>query len=270
MIASILIDNIGKAPLKPEWGLAIFIDYNGHKLLLDSGASKKFAHNAAEMGIELEQVEFGVLSHAHYDHANGMDEFFKRNKDALFYLREGSKENCYGKKWIFRRYAGIRKGTLEKYKDRIAFAKGNFELIPGVTLIPHYTEGLEKIGKEAGLYVKDNGKLYADAFAHEQSLVFDTEKGLVIFNSCSHGGADNIINEISTLYPDKKIYALIGGFHLFATRDQKVRELAGRIKETGIEKIYTGHCTGERALKILQDELGERVEQIYTGMRISI
>lgn len=33
-------------------------------------------------------------------------------------------------------------------------------------------------------------KYLPDDFTHEQSLVFRTDNGLVIFNSCSHSGAD--------------------------------------------------------------------------------
>lgn len=53
----------------------------------------------------------------------------------------------------------------------------------------------------------------ADDFSHEQSLVLDTKEGLVIFNSCSHGGADVIIREAEAAFPGKQIYGLIGGFH---------------------------------------------------------
>ena len=96
----------------------------------------------------------------------------------------------------------------------------------------------------------------------------ETEKGLVVFNSCSHGGADNIIRETEKTWPGKKIYALVGGLHLFRSSDEEVRAVADRVKKLGIEKIYTGHCTGARAMEILKEELGEVVEQIYTGMEI--
>ena len=59
--------------------------------------------------IYLDSVELGVLSHAHYDHADGMAAFFARNAHAPFYLRAGSAENCYGKRWIFHKYIGIRR-----------------------------------------------------------------------------------------------------------------------------------------------------------------
>lgn len=270
MRARILIDNITKDELQPEWGLAVWIDYNGQQFLLDTGASGKFAENASSLGIDLKQVEYGILSHAHFDHADGMAEFFARNDKAKFYLRQGAAENCYGKKWIFSKYIGIHKGYLKTYADRICYVEGDYEIVPGVTLIPHKVSGLGELGKAAGMYVKNNRRMCPDCFAHEQSLVFDTESGLVIFNSCSHGGADNIIREVAETYPGKKIYALIGGLHLFDVAEDAVRALTTRIRETGIEKIYTGHCTGKRAFSILREELGEAVEQIYTGMEIVI
>ena len=139
-----------------------------------------------------------------------------------------------------------------------------------VSLVPHSTPGLEEIAKRVDLYIKENGRLRPDSFAHEQSLVFDTEKGLVIFSSCSHGGADNIIREIEVAFPGKQLYAMLGGFHLYKSSQGEVRALADRIRKTGIRKIYTGHCTGEPAFAILKEELGDCAEQLYTGMEIEL
>lgn len=271
MIARILVDNITKNEWKAEWGLAVYIEYDGRKILLDTGTTGVFAENADSMGISLADVEFGVLSHAHYDHADGLEEFFSRNRTAKFYLRAGTKENCYRKKnFLFKKYIGIREGSLKTFADRIVYVEGDYEAVPGVTLLPHKSPGLEKVGKRAGMYVKEGHIWKPDSFAHEQSLVIDTKKGLVIFNSCSHGGADNIINETIKTYPGRKIYALIGGFHLFRSTDEEVRSLITRIRATGIERIYTGHCTGQRAMELLKEGLGEMAQQIYTGLEIVV
>ena len=270
MHATILVDNLTKNNLSPEWGLSVYIEYGQHKILLDTGASGRFLKNADAMGIDLAQIDCGVLSHAHYDHADGMGDFFARNQKAIFYLREGSKENCYGKKWCFHKYIGIHRGFLKTYGDQIKYVSGNYEILPGVTLVPHSTPGLEEIAKRVDLYIKENGRLRPDSFAHEQSLVFDTEKGLVIFSSCSHGGADNIIREIEAAFPGKQLYAMLGGFHLYKSSQEEVRALADRIRKTGIRKIYTGHCTGEPAFAILKEELGDCAEQLYTGMEIEL
>ena len=270
MLAKILIDNQSKNELACEWGLAVYLEYEGRRILLDTGTTGVFVKNAEAMGVPLEKVEYGVLSHAHYDHSDGLEAFFEKNDTAKFYLRKGARENCYGKRWIFYKYVGIARGILEKYRDRIVYVDGIFELVPGVWLLPHTTPGLAQIGKRAGLYVKDGRKLVPDFFAHEQSLVLDTKEGLVIFNSCSHGGADNIIREVSEAFPGKSICALIGGLHLYRSTGEEVRALAGRIRETGIRKVITGHCTGERAFGLLKEELGDVVEGLYTGMEFEI
>lgn len=269
MRAVVLADNIAADGMLGEWGLSIYIEYNGKKFLLDTGASGKFMLNAEKLHINIEDVEFGILSHAHYDHADGMDDFFAGNRRANFYLREGCDENCYKKKFLQKRYIGIKKGTLQRHKDRIVFAKGNREICQGAALIPHSTEGMGEIGRKNHMYIKRKG-WHPDDFSHEQSLVFDTEKGLVIFNSCCHAGVDTIIDETARAFPKKNIYGVIGGFHLYEKTGDEVRALAKRIEKTGIQKVYTGHCTGKDAYRILKEELGDRAERIYTGMEIEV
>ena len=119
------------------------------------------------------------------------------------------------------------------------------------------------------MYVKIRGQFQPDAFEHEQSLVFDTADGLVVFNSCSHGGADNIIREVQNTWPDKHIKAYIGGLHLFRSTDEEVYAFAKRVKETGIKRIFIGHCTGDRAMEILREELGDVVHELYTGLEMT-
>ena len=270
MKATVLIDNIAHNDCCGEWGLSVFIEHEGKNILLDTGASGKFAKNAEKLGIDLRAVDYGVLSHAHYDHSDGMKDFFALNDKAYFYLQEDCKEKCFGRRFIFIKYIGIKKAILKNFDDRIKYINGKAELCKNAYLLPHTTESLESIGKKAGMLITSNGRLTHDSFSHEQSLVLRTEKGLVIFNSCSHGGADNIINEVGEVFPQEKIHALIGGFHLYRSDEEEVRALARRIKDTGIEKIYTGHCTGNKAFDILKEILGEGAAQLKVGLEIEI
>ena len=79
-------------------------------------------------------------------------------------------------------------------------------------------------------------------------------------------GADNIIREVSDVFEGKKIRAVIGGFHLHNKSEEYVRAFACRIRKTGAENIYTGHCTGEEAFRILREELGNMVRQLRVGL----
>jgi len=268
MKATVVVDNMSKENIDHEWGFCINIEYNGKNILLDTGASGLFLENAKKLEIDMQNIDYAVLSHAHYDHADGMKYFFQMNEKAKFYLRHGSEEKFYMKKWFIHRYIGIPRNLFKEYKERIVYVRGDYSLFQGVSLIPHKTEGLSEIGKKNMMYIRSESGWRPDDFSHEQSLVLDTPSGLVIFNSCSHAGADNIINEVAATYPDKRIKALIGGFHIYHKSKAEVRELARRIKMTDIEAIYTGHCTGKRSFKILQEELGERAHQLYAGLVI--
>ena len=126
----------------------------------------------------------------------------------------------------------------------------------------------ERIGKREMMYQKTKEGWKPDNFSHEQSLVFETDKGLVIINSCSHGGAVNIINEVKKTFPDKHIYGLVGGFHLFNKTEGEIRKVSRNILDTGIDYVCTGHCTKDRAYSIMKEELGDKLEQLRVGLVI--
>ena len=84
MKITVLIDNIARAGLICEWGLSFFIEFENHCYLLDMGTTGDFAVNAADLGIDLNRVDFSILSHAHYDHSDGMGVFFEKNQGRIF------------------------------------------------------------------------------------------------------------------------------------------------------------------------------------------
>ena len=71
MKTTILVDNDAQEGLGCEWGFSALIETDGAIILLDSGASGLFAQNAQALGIDLADVDYCVLSHAHFDHADG-------------------------------------------------------------------------------------------------------------------------------------------------------------------------------------------------------
>jgi 7,8-dihydropterin-6-yl-methyl-4-(beta-D-ribofuranosyl)aminobenzene 5'-phosphate synthase len=57
-----------------EHGLSICIDASV-KILFDLGATDVFLHNAKLFGIDLRDTDVIVVSHGHWDHANGLRHF---------------------------------------------------------------------------------------------------------------------------------------------------------------------------------------------------
>lgn len=269
MRITVLTDNTPYGELRGEWGLSLYIEYEGHTLLLDAGSSGLFRENAEKLSLPLDKVEAAVLSHAHYDHGDGLRDFLKANERAELYARAACAEDCYSRHGsLLPHYIGLAKGLLTAYGDRLVRVEGRKEILPGVWLLPHTESGLESIGRTEKLYRRRGLLLCPDGFDHEQSMVLDTPKGLVILNSCCHGGADRVVREALAAFPGRKPRAILGGFHLFRRSDAEVASFARRLLDTGVEAVYTGHCTGDRAMGILKEILGGRLHPFRAGLEI--
>jgi len=262
---TVIIDNIAAEPLVGEWGLSILINVDGRRILLDTGSSGMFAQNAERLDIDLDTVDTGVLSHAHYDHADGREAFFLLNRSASFLVREGACENCFGVKEGVPRYIGIRKGLLTEYAGRIQYVCGVHEIADGIWLVPHRKADYSRIALRNDLYVLRNGARCPDDFAHEQSLVIETQGGLVVFNSCSHTGMSNILADVSEVLGRQDVCAYVGGLHLYRLTDDELDALCDGIRNTSIAHIFTGHCTGDHAFSVLSEAFGDRISQFSSG-----
>jgi len=274
----VLVEDKCVENLQEEHGLAFYIEYNDKKYLLDTGASNAFAHNAKKLGISLKEIDMTFLSHSHYDHAGGFPKFFKENSQAVVYLQKEAIVPCYKKVGIAYKYIGIPKGLLENYQRRFQFLDKDTRVDDGVWILQHKTGNLEERGKQMGMYRKIGGKYVPDNFSHEQTVVFSTPDGLVVFNSCCHAGADTIVKEVKKVFPSKKIVALLGGFHLSAYKGTKATEslrpaivhLGEELIRLEVEKVYTGHCTGMPAFEVLDEILQEKLYYLETGLAITI
>lgn len=274
MKIKVLIENSAEEGLSAEHGLCLYIEYKEKRYLLDSGASNLFAANAEIMGVDLEKVDMAFLSHAHYDHSSGYAGFFDRNKKAKVYLQMASKNRQYFKiAGPIKKYIGIPEGMLDKYEDRFEFIDGFAKIDEGVYIVPHSSEGILERAKHTHMCVMINDKIQYDDFKHEQTVVFEEEDGLVCFNSCSHAGVDTVMEEIKNAFPEKKIKAYIGGFHMMGVsgpsscsyRKEEVQDIARKLKEKTDASFYSGHCTGTVAYEWLKEILGDRLEVFRTG-----
>ena len=59
------------------------------------------------------------------------------------------------------------------------------ETEPGVWTVSHNIPGLSERGRSGHMYIKAKNSFRPDDFSHEQSLVFEREHDLVLFNSLS-------------------------------------------------------------------------------------
>ncbi len=278
MKITVLIENSSDCELAKEHGLSLLIETSDKKILLDAGCSELFANNADKLKIDLSDVDFAVLSHGHYDHSGGFDVFFERNKNAVLYARAGADGKYYSPNGGIHEI-GVPQKVLD-YTDRIEYVSDNRQIFEGVYLVGHNTPDLQKIGEKVKLYKGEHGEIVPDDFSHEQSLIFDTPKGLIIFNSCSHGTVANIICETKEFFGDKPIYAYVGGLHMLGKTpdgkeicsftDFEVDELCDLIKKEKITYLCTGHCTTIDGYDKVKERLGDTAVKLITGLQFEL
>src|SRR5260221_9633290 len=85
---TILYDSFGKAPaLTLDWGFAAVVEYDGKRILFDTGNNARiFEHNVKALGVDLQKIDFVVISHRHADHTSGITYLLTVNPNVKIYV----------------------------------------------------------------------------------------------------------------------------------------------------------------------------------------
>ena len=275
---TVLIENTTEDGYQFEHGLSLFIETDKKSILLDAGKSPLFLKNAEELMVNPKNADFCVLSHGHYDHSSGFKALIDKNSELKIYAMKGYDKEYYSGNGGLH-YIGLPEELLSKYRQNFVEVNKFEKIDEDIYVVPHTTKGLEKIGERAKLYIKEKEEYIPDDFAHEMSLVIDTVKGLVIFNSCSHSGLEVILKEVKEALPGKKIYGFFGGLHMKGKKDnieictftdEEIDKLAETVIREGIEVLYTGHCTGKEGYDKLEERLPNTLYHLRSGRIILV
>ncbi len=261
---TIIYDAFGKASnLKQDWGFAALIEYDGKRILFDTGNNAEiFAHNVEAKGIDLTKLDFAVISHRHGDHTSGISHLLKVNPNVKIYAPQ---ENfgVFGAALpgsFFRRdeslpadqryFGGNAPQTL---RFGSAWPQGDFnwvtkttEIAPGIHLILL------------------NGPFGVDLEVKEISLAIETPDGVVVLVGCSHPTIEKIV-EAAKSATNKPIQLVLGGTHLLPLKDEQIKAVAATLRDKlDVRHIAPAHCTGEPAFAILKETFGDRY--VYAGL----
>lgn len=266
MKLTVLIENTTKNELLSEHGLSLYLETKNHKILFDSGQSGKFIENAKALQIDLGKVDLFILSHGHYDHGGGLEEFLKINKTALVYAHKNAFDKHYSKRPVGIKEIGVKKPNIGK---RLILNDNFLRIDEELVLFSKITEKKYYPQSNKSLLIKKNNQFINDDFIHEQNLLIKENNQYFLIAGCAHKGMINIINSARELINDD-IKVAIGGLHLYSHSlgttepKEKVKEIAKELKSKNII-LYTGHCTGEEAFNILKNEMKDSIKAIYTG-----
>lgn len=273
MKAAILMENMASDDRYiAEHGLSIYIETKKYKLLVDTGQSDAFLKNADEMGMDLSKLDMVILSHGHYDHSGGLLALKQMYPNIPVYMQKSANGAYYHKSKTVERYIGI--ASRIEQLPQIVKIEGNKKIDEQLSLFTGIKERYLWPKGNQILKVKRDGTFYQDDFCHEQYLVIEEEGKQVLISGCAHNGILNILNEYRKIYkrdPD----IVISGFHMMKkneyTKAEKddIHETGKQLKEMDTI-FYTGHCTGERAFEILQEEMGEKIKAIHSGMTMNL
>lgn len=253
MKAIMLVENQSVGECKAAHGLSLYIETPDHRLLFDLGPDRTFLENAGKLGVDLEKVDTVIISHGHYDHGGGLEEFLKLNSKARVYIQKNAFEPHYSTALGKARNIGL-KPELASHPQAVLL-EGDFQIDRELELFT--VTGQEKCHSQANdVLLDEKGR---DAFAHEQNLLIHGENPVLIMG-CGHKGVVNIMEKASKWNPK----VCIGGFHLNIPATGKavppnvLEEIAGQLKKYDT-KFYTCHCTGQEAY----DYLAQRMEIQY-------
>ena len=269
MLVKVLLENKTSSPdLGCEHGLSLYIETQKHKILFDMGASTIFLENAKKMGIDLNLVDIGILSHGHYDHGSGLMSFMELNKNADIYIHEKAGEEHFARRSNDKiDEIGIPSQVMQESK--VICTKGDWKVAEGILLFSTVTK--KQLCSKANdvLLMKQDGQYVKDTFEHEQNLLLTENGKNILITGCAHGGIVNIVDRAMEL-AGAPLDVVMGGFHL---SNPKAGQCESEEIITGVAeylnsyktKYYTFHCTGLEAYNKLKLIMGDKIAYLATG-----
>ena len=267
MKITVLIDNrCHCADLVSEHGLSLLVETSAHKILVDTGLSGKAFDNAEKLGIDIQTVDYLVLSHGHIDHTGGLRRFVEINSTARIIASRHILDYQYfsnrgGKLHSLSPDADVIRQNFERF----VFIDDNYHIDSGICAVFTCNANYPQPYGNKYLFVDVNGTLQPYIADDEIALCLNVDGGLTIISPCSHRGLLNIAEDCCNYMKTNNLTAFIGGLHLLDSEEDDLELLSSLfVKKYPSARLWTGHCTGNGVC----ERLGERGVVFGTGERV--
>ena len=253
--------------LVAEHGFALWMEVDGLKWLVDTGASDAFAQNATQLGIDIADVDYLILSHGHSDHCGGLESFLSLNNKAQIFISSHVVGNhYYSTRRGAKRDISLNHSLIDANAHRFTMVDKGIGISNSVKIISSFANTHSMPLANGTLLAND----VLDDFTHEIAIAITTSNGVVVISPCSHNGIINTIEACSHL---GEISHYIGGTHLvddFESEEQ-LHLLASNLQQRYPNlTLLSGHCTGESAKMAFLSALKHKYIDFHTGFSFFI
>lgn len=252
--AKVLFENSGSEihSLSIGHGLCMLIEGGSEPFLFDVGPDGRFLENAILLNARLERVHTVVLSHAHYDHAGGLQALCAKEHPSHLVTGNGFFEEKYAKNGDVFTYLGC--GFDESFTQKQGLehitTNGKMELFPDIWAISGFPRLYPDDEPIPSRFVKGSPASWqTDSFTDELMLAFIHGNEASFLVGCAHPGIVSMVTYAENLL-GVKAKAVYGGIHLGQAEDARIYWTLERLQDLGVEKLGLFHCSGSRVSEL--------------------
>ncbi len=260
-----------------------------NKFLFDTGVSKEgIVNNSDVLGINLKDIETIILSHGHFDHISGLISTLGRLKKSVEIIAH---PEAFLRRWLV--YPNGNKARMDYLdEEEINQAGGIIRKVDKISFLPRNANmQSKKKTNQANNRVMITGQIprvteFEKGFllqykeqdneinlvpdplvSDDQALIMNVKnKGLIILTGCGHAGIVNTIKFAKKVTGIKKIYCVIGGFHLSGQDyEDSIPLTIAELTRVDPQYIVPCHCTGWKATNKIIDTMPEKFIQSSVG-----
>ncbi|MGC9514170.1 MBL fold metallo-hydrolase [Methanocrinis sp.] len=249
----VLVDNntLIDRYFRGEPAVSYFIEEGPKKILFDVGYSDLFIENARQMGIDLLDLDFVILSHGHLDHTWGLGPLVRLLTEAKIEGIDHKRPKlvAHPEAFLPRKIPGL--GEIGPLLSREGLSRTfDMALSRGPAWITDRLVFLGEIERdndfEAQMPLGKSSTEYGerdDFLIDDSALAYRSAGGLVIVSGCSHAGICNILEQAMRICGERRVVDVVGGLHLLDPPERQMMETLRYFERVRPRHVHACHCT---------------------------